>query len=161
MNKWGKIAIGAGILLGGGYLFRMSRTKANLEFEVNSKILSLKLSGITIRVDAKIKNPSDVSLKIKYPFMKIIYKGETLGSSQAIDKDITIPAFGEANVEGIIINIPLSGIFSIGMDLLKSLKTKEGVKVIVKVITTVYTTFSSIPYESEIEQVLKNDGSKA
>ena len=93
--------------------------------------------------------------------MKIIYKGETLGSSQAIDKNITIPAFGEANVEGIIINIPLSGIFSIGMDLLKSLKTKEGVKVIVKVITTVYTTFSSIPYESEIEQVLKNDGSKA
>lgn len=161
MNNWGKIAIGAGILLGGGYLLRMSRTKANLEFEVNSQILSLKLSGITIRIDAKIKNPSDGSLKIKYPFVKVIYKGETLGSSQAIDKNITIPAFGEANVEGIIINIPLSGIFSIGMDLLKSLKTKEGVKVTVKVITTAYYPFSSIPYESEIEQVLKSDGSKA
>lgn len=161
MNRWGKIAIGAGILLGGGYLIRMSRTSANLEIEVGSQILSLKLSGITVKVNAKIKNPTDGSLKIKYPFLKLIYKGETLGSSQVVNQNITIPAFGEANIEGMIINVPLSGIFSIGMDLLKSLKTKEGVKVIVKVITTIYTTFSSLPYESEIEQVLKNDGSKA
>lgn len=155
MNTWGKIAIGAGILLGGGYLLRMSRTSANLETEVNSQILSLKLSGITLKVDAKIKNPTDGSMKIKFPFLKVIYKGETLGSSQVVNKDISIPAFGEANIGGMIINIPLSGVFSIGMELLQSLKTKGSVKVIVKVITTVYTTFSSLPYEEEIEQVLK------
>lgn len=155
MNNLTKILIGTGVVLTGGYLFRMNRTSANLEVEVNSQLLSLKISGLTVRINAKIKNPTDGTLKIKYPFLKLIYKGETLGSSQAIDKDITIPKFGEVNIEGVIINIPLTGIFSIAMDLLKSLKTSEGVKVSVKVITTIYTTFSTLPYEMEIEQTLK------
>ena len=155
MNKWGKIAIGAGLLFGGGYVFRMNRTSTNLEIEINTSILSLKLTGVTVKVDAKIKNPTDGSLKIKYPFFKLIFKGETLGSSQVIDKNINILSFGEAKIEGMLITIPLSGIFSIGMEMLTSLKTKTGVKVTVKVITTIYTVFSSIPYEQEIEQVLK------
>ena len=155
MNNLTKILIGTGVVLTGGYLYRMSRTTANLEMEVDSQLLSLKISGLTVRINAKIKNPTDGTLKIKYPFLKLIYKGETLGSSQAIDKDITIPKFGEVNIEGVIINIPLTGIFSIAMDLLKSLKTSEGVKVSVKVITTIYTTFSTLPYELEVEQTLK------
>ena len=155
MNNLTKILIGTGVVLTGGYLYRMSRTTANLEMEVDSQFLSLKISGLTVRINAKIKNPTDGTLKIKYPFLKLIYKGETLGSSQAIDKDITIPKFGEVNIEGVIINIPLTGIFSIAMDLLKSLKTSEGVKVSVKVITTIYTTFSTLPYELEVEQTLK------
>lgn len=155
MNNLTKILIGTGVVLTGGYLFRMNRTTANLEIEVNSQLLSLKISGLTVRISAKIKNPTDGTLKIKYPFLKLIYKGETLGSSQAIDKDITIPKFGEVNIEGVIINIPLTGIFSIAMDLLKSLKTSEGVKISVKVITTIYTTFSTLPYELEVEQTLK------
>lgn len=155
MNNLTKILIGTGVVLTGGYLFRMNRTTANLEMEVDSQLLSLKISGLTVRVNAKIKNPTDGTLKIKYPFLKLIYKGETLGSSQAIDKDITIPKFGEVNIEGVIINIPLTGIFSVAMDLLKSLKTSEGVKVSVKVITTIYTTFSTLPYEMEFEQTLK------
>lgn len=157
MNNLTKILIGTGVVLTGGYLFRMNRTSANLEIEVNSQLLSLKISGLTVRINAKIKNPTDGTLKIKYPFLKLIYKGETLGSSQAIDKDITIPKFGEVNIEGVIINIPLTGIFSIAMDLLNALKTNEGVKVSVKVITTIYTTFSTLPYETEIEQVLKTN----
>lgn len=155
MNNLTKILIGTGVVLTGGYLFRMNRTTANLEVEVNSQLLSLKISGLTVRINAKIKNPTDGTLKIKYPFLKLIYKGETLGSSQAIDKDIIIPKFGEVNIEGVIINIPLTGIFSIAMDLLKSLKTSEGGKVSVKVITTIYTTFSTLPYELEVEQTLK------
>lgn len=157
MNNLTKILIGTGVVLTGGYLFRMSRTSANLEIEVNSQLLSLKISGLTVRINAKIKNPTDGTLKIKYPFLKLIYKGQTLGSSQVIDKDITIPKFGEVNIDGIIINIPLTGIFSIAMDLLNALKTNEGVKVSVKVITTIYTTFSTLPYETEIEQVLKTN----
>ena len=102
-----------------------------------------------------MKNPTDGTLKIKYPFVKLVYKGDTVGSSQVINQDITIPKYGEANIDGIMINIPLTGIFSVAMDLLKSLKTGVGVKVVVKVVTTIYTTFSSIPYEYETEQTLK------
>ena len=155
MNNLTKILFGTGIVLTGGYLLKMSRTSANIETIIKAKIHSLKLSGITIRVDAKLKNPTKGTLKIKYPFVKLSYKGDTVGSSQVINQDITIPSYGEANIEGVMINIPLTGIFSVAMDLLKSLKTGAGVKVGIKVITTIYTSFSSIPYEYETEQILK------
>ena len=155
MNNLTKILLGTGVVLTGGYLLKMSRTSANIETEIKAKIHSLKLSGIMIRVDAKLKNPTDGTLKLKYPFVKLSFKDSTIGSSQVVNQDITIPSYGEANIEGIMINIPLTGIFSVAMDLLKSLKTSEGVKVSVKVITTIYTTFSTLPYEMEIEQTLK------
>ena len=155
MNNLTKILLGTGVVITGGYLIKMGRTSANIQTEVTSKIHSLKFSGIIIRVDAKLKNPTDGTLKIKYPFVKLSYKNSSIGSSQVINQNITLPSYGEANIEGIMINIPLTGIFSVAMDLLKSLKTGAGVKVMIKVVTTIYTTFSSIPYEFEIEQTLK------
>ena len=160
MNNLTKILIGTGVVITGGYLLKMSRTSANIETEIKAKIHSLKLSGLTIRVDAKLKNPTDGTLKIKYPFVKLSYQNSTIGSSQVVNQNITIPSFGEANIEGVMINIPLTGIFSVAMDLLKSLKTGTGVKVMIKVVTTIYTTFSTIPYEYEVEQTLKADSSK-
>ena len=160
MNNLTKILIGTGVVITGGYLLKMSRTSANIETEIKAKIHSLKLSGLTIRVDAKLKNPTDGTLKLKYPFVKLSYQNSTIGSSQVVNQNITIPSFGEANIEGVMINIPLTGIFSVAMDLLKSLKTGTGVKVMIKVITTIYTTFSTIPYEYEVEQTLKADNSK-
>ena len=160
MNNLTKILIGTGVVITGGYLLKMSRTSANIETEIKAKKHSLKLSGLTIRVDAKLKNPTDGTLKIKYPFVKLAYQNSTIGSSQVVNQNITIPSFGEANIEGVMINIPLTGIFSVAMDLLKSLKTGTGVKVMIKVVTTIYTTFSTIPYEYEVEQTLKADSSK-
>ena len=160
MNNLTKILIGTGVVITGGYLLKMSRTSANIETEIKAKIHSLKLSGLTIRVDAKLKNPTDGTLKIKYPFVKLSFQNSTIGSSQVVNQNITIPSFGEANIEGVMINIPLTGIFSVAMDLLKSLKTGTGVKVMIKVVTTIYTTFSTIPYEYEVEQTLKADSSK-
>ena len=156
MDSLTKIAIGTGVVLTGAYLLKMNRTSASIVTESTAKIHSLKLSGITLRVDTKIKNPTGGTLKIKYPFVKLTYKGDTIGSSQVIDQDITIPKYGEANIESIMINIPLIGIFSSAMDLLHSLKAGEGVKIGIKIITTVYTTFSSFPYEMEQQQILKN-----
>ena len=155
MNNLTKILLGAGAVLTGGYLLRMSRTSANLETEVNAKIHSLTLSGIVIRVDAKLKNPTDGTLKIKYPFVKVGYKDSTIGSSQVLNQNITIPPFGEANIEGIMINIPLLGLFSVALDLIKSIKSGAGVKVMITVVSTIYTTFSSMPYQYEMEQTLK------
>lgn len=155
MNKLTKILIGTGVVLTGGYLLKMGRTSANIETETKAKIHKFDLTGITVRVDAKIKNPTESSLRIKYPFVKLSYKGDTVGSSQVVNQDITIPKFGEANIEAIMINIPLLGIFSVAMDLLKSIKSGAGVKMGVKIITTIYTTFSSFPYEYEQEQILK------
>ena len=155
MNKLTKILIGTGVVLTGGYLFKMSRTSANLETEIKAIIHKFDLTGITIRVDAKIKNPTEGSLKIKYPFVKLAYKGETVGSSQVVNQDITIPKFGEANIEAIMIKIPLMGLLSAGLDLLTSLKSGAGVKIGITIITTIYTAISSFPYEYTQEQIVK------
>jgi hypothetical protein len=155
MNKLTKILIGTGVVVTGGYLLKMSRTPANLETEIKAKIHKLDLSGITVRVDAKIKNPSEGSLNIKYPFVKLSFKGSTVGSSQAIDQDITIPKFGEANIEAILINIPLINLLSVAVDVVKSIKNGGGIKIGIKVITTINTAFSSFPYEFEQEQIVK------
>lgn len=155
MNKLTKILIGTGVVLTGGYLFKMSRTSANLETEIKAIIHKFDLTGITIRVDAKIKNPTEGSLKIKYPFVKLSYKGDTVGSSQVVNQDITIPKFGEANIEAIMIKIPLMGLLSAGLDLLTSLKSGAGVKIGITIITTIYTAISSFPYEYTQEQIVK------
>lgn len=155
MNKLTKILIGSGALLTGAYLFKMSRTSANLETEIKAKIHKFDLSGMTVRVDAKIKNPTEGSLKIKYPFVKLSFKGNTVGSSQAINQDITIPKFGEVNIEAIMINIPIMNIVTVAFDMGKSIKSGTGVKIGIKIITTIYTTFSSFPYEYEQEQIVK------
>jgi len=155
MNRLTKILIGTGVVLTGGYLFKMSRTSANLETEIKAIIHKFDLTGITIRVDAKIKNPTEGSLKIKYPFVKLSYKGETVGSSQVVNQDITIPKFGEANIEAIMIKIPLMGLLSAGLDLLTSLKSGAGVKIGITIITTIYTAISSFPYEYTQEQIVK------
>ena len=155
MNKLTKILIGTGVVLTGGYLFKMSRTSANLETEIKAIIHKFDLTGITIRVDAKIKNPTEGSLKIKYPFVKLSYKGGTVGSSQVVNQDITIPKFGEANIEAIMIKIPLMGLLSAGLDLLTSLKSGAGVKIGITIITTIYTAISSFPYEYTQEQIVK------
>ena len=155
MNKLTKILIGTGVVLTGGYLIKMSRTSANLETEIKAIIHKFDLTGITIRVDAKIKNPTEGSLKIKYPFVKLAYKGETVGSSQVVNQDITIPKFGEANIQAIMIKIPLMGLLSAGLDLLTSLKSGAGVKIGITIITTIYTAISSFPYEYTQEQIVK------
>lgn len=155
MNNLTKIVIGLGALVTGGYLFKVSRTQANLETEIKAKIHKLDFSGLTVRVDAKIKNPTEGSLKIKYPFVKLSYKGSTIGSSQAINQDISINKFGEVNIEAIMINIPILNLVTGAFDILKSLKAGNGIKFTVTIITTIDTMFSSIPFEKEQEIILK------
>jgi hypothetical protein len=46
------------------------------------------------------------------------------------------------------------------MDLLKSLKTGAGITVVIAIVTTIYTAFSTLPYEYKIEQVVKADNNK-
>lgn len=155
MNNLTKIVIGLGALVTGGYLFKVSRTQANLETEIKAKIHKLDFSGLTVRVDAKIKNPTEGSLKIKYPFVKLSYKGSSIGSSQAINQDININKFGEVNIEAIMINIPILNLVTGAFDILKSLKAGNGIKFTVTIITTIDTMFSSIPFEKEQEIILK------
>ena len=151
MANWTKIIVGTGIGAGlvglFAYVTRLKRTSSELESVTSAKIHSLKLDGLTLRVDVQLKNPSNGSFKIKFPFVKIIYKDKTIGTSQVINKDIQLPAYGEAKIEAIMIKIPFTGIISLGAGLYKSLIQKEPVTLFIKTVTTLDLGWKKVPYE--------------
>lgn len=155
MNLLTKILIGAGAATGISYLIKMKRTSSEMETVATAKIHKLDLSALTIRADVQIKNPTKGKLTIKYPFVKILYEGSTIGSSQAINKNIEIPSFGEANIQAIMIQIPLINLVRFGASVLTALKEGKGIKVQVRTSSTIDLGFKSIPYEKKEDLVLK------
>ena len=148
-------AIGGGIIAGAAYLFRLKRTSVELESFAKVNIFKIDLSGLVLQVDVQLKNPTRTKFKIKFPFVKLIYKDATVGTSQVVDKDITIPSYGEAVAEKIMITIPPRNIFSVSAGLLKSLLSGEEVKLNSKTITTIDLGIKKLPYEKIEEIILK------
>ena len=158
MANWKKIGIisgiGAGVVGLVTYVSRLNRAQTQLESVTTAKIHSLKLDGLTIRVDVQLKNPSRSSFNIKFPFVKLVYKDKVVGTSQVIDKNIKIPAYGEANIESIMIKIPVTSIFSIGAGLVKLLVQKVAVVISVKTISTIDLGWKKLPYEKSDDMTL-------
>lgn len=150
METWKKITVGT--IIGGGliggtvYLLRLNKMNAELETVPMVKIHKLDFSGLTLRVDVQLKNPTRTPFKIKFPFIKLVYKGTTVGSSQVLDKDIQIPAFGEAIIDKMMIKVPLMNIFSLSGGLIKAIQNKETVKLEVKTLTTIDIGWKKVPY---------------
>jgi len=130
-------SIGGGLIATAAYVGRLRRTGKELETVTTAMVHKLDLSGITIRVDATLKNPTSSGLKIKFPFVKLIYQDTLIGTSQSVNRDIDIPPFGEARIEKIMIRIPFAGIFSIGAALAKSLASGDAVKLDIVTITSI------------------------
>lgn len=159
MKLWTKIGIGAGLVIAGvAYAMRMNRANTELVSVASAKIHKLDATGITFRVDLQLKNPTQQRLKIKYPFIKLLLKGSVIGTSQSVNKDIIIPAFGQVIVDKIMINVPKSGIFSVGLEIAKSVKSGEELKLIVKTISTIDLLFKKVPYSypQEVTLLKKN-----
>lgn len=155
------IIIGTAIVavVAGGVTYASRLNKVATELVVVPKVMihKLGLDGLTLRVDARLKNPTRTKLNIKFPFVKLMYKDSLMGSSQAVNKDIDIPAFGEAQVDSMMVNIPLLGIFSLAGELLKSLQSGEAVKLAVKTMSLINLGWKKVPYEDTQEYTLKKE----
>jgi hypothetical protein len=150
MKNWEKIAIGTvvgGVVLGGSvYLYRLKNTAVQLEVMPTVMVHKLDLTGLTIRIDVTLKNPTRTAFKIKFPFVKLAYKGTSVGSSQVIDKDITIPAYGQAVIQQIMVRVPILSIFSLSGGLLKAVENGEAAQVDVITVTTIELGMQKIPF---------------
>jgi hypothetical protein len=100
----------------------------------SAKIHKIDFTGLTIRIDVKLKNPTDNGFKMKYPFIQIGYNGKVIGSSQASAQVLSIPPNDEFQVDAIMLNFPLIGMLSLIAGLFKSLRSEQAVKI--KVATT-------------------------
>ncbi|MBX3164694.1 MAG: hypothetical protein KF900_09440 [Bacteroidetes bacterium] len=159
MANWKKIitgtAIGAGIAGIITYITRMKRTSVQLETVAKASIHSLKTDGLTVRIDLQLKNPTNSTFKIKFPFVKVLYADKVIGSSQVINKDITIPAYGEAVIESIMIKMPLLNLLSLGAGLYNLLVNKKEANILISTITTIDLGWKQLPYETTSNITLK------
>jgi hypothetical protein len=157
--NWGKFFMWTGLIgtTTGGiiYFSRLKRTSAELETYAKLNIFKLNFKGLIIQVDVQLKNPTPTKFTIKFPFVKLIYKGVTVGSSQVVNKDIPIPEYGEAVAEKIMIPIQLREEVPLVAGLITSLLAGESVKLSVTKITTIDLGLTKIPYEKTEEVILK------
>ncbi|HVI45241.1 MAG TPA: hypothetical protein VM802_10235 [Chitinophaga sp.] len=159
MNTTGKIlagtAIGAGVIVGISYFKNIKRASVQLEVVPKAYLHSLDLSALKIRVDALLKNPTRATFSIKFPYIRIMYQGALVGSSQVINKDIRIPAFGMVVVDGMMVEAPVLNLLSVTTTLAKDLKEKKPITFDASVITTVNLGWSRIPFETKQQVTLK------
>lgn len=150
--------IGAGAIVGIAYFRNLKRAQAQLQVIPNANIHKVSLDGLTIRVDALLKNPTGAGFKIKYPFIEISHKNMLVGSSQVVNKDIKIPAFGQVLIQDMMVKIPVLSFFSAMYDVVKSLLNNKAIVFTVGVITTIDLGFSQLPYEHKQDLTLKHEG---
>jgi hypothetical protein len=147
--------IGAGVIAGYSYYLKMKKTKAELEVVPDASLYQVNLNGITIRIDLLLKNPTKGSFSMKFPFVKLKYKDSLVGSSEVVDKDIKIPAYGQAKIDKMLVSIPIISIFSVSASILKAIQSKEDVKITATLITTIDLGWTKLPFEESHEITLK------
>lgn len=159
MANWKTIVagtgIGAGIIAIAAYAFRLKKASDHMETVTTAKIHSLNLTGLTIRVDAVLKNPSKTSLKLKFPFVKLIYNKKTIGTSEIINKDIEIPAFGQAHIDEVMIKIPIIDLLSVAAGFYKLIARSEPVNMYVETSSIIDLGWKKLAY-SKREDVTLN-----
>lgn len=138
----GTVAVGA-LLYGGRYLMKLNRLSDELESETKVSIHKVSLSGIELRINVKLKNPSGGSLKVMHPFVKMIYAEKTVASSQVKDLNITIPKFSEVNLEPIEITLGFLNLATTVPGLIKEYRETGRLSLIVNTVTTIN---DSLPY---------------
>ncbi len=156
------LGIGGGLAAGGTYLWRLRKTSVNLEIVPTVKVHKVDLEGLILRVDVTLKNPSSTGLKLKFPFVKLLIKGSSIGSSQAVNRDVALPSYGEARFEAIMIRIPMFSLLSTAKGLLTAIQKGDAFKIAVMTMTTIDLGWKTVPYETtdEVQLIAPKNASK-
>jgi len=142
MEVWKKITVGTlagGVIIGGivfiPKLIKLKNASPELDVVPTAKIHKLDFTGLTIRIDVQLKNPTTASFKMKYPYIRLSYNGSVIGTSQSVNKDIEMPGLGEANITQIMMQVPITSVLSMAGALLKAVKNNTEVKVDIQTVT--------------------------
>lgn len=147
--------LGAGAWAGWSYLKNLKTAGAELEVVPKVAIHQLTWDGLTIRLDVLLKNPTKGSFSIKFPFVKLLYKDTGIGSSGTVDKEIKIPAHGEVLIDKIMVQIPMTGVFSVAFTLIKTLIAGGSETLTVRTLTTINLGIMKLPFETKQDITIK------
>jgi hypothetical protein len=144
----------AGGIGGIAYLLNLNRLSGELEIITKALIHKATLSGLVVRVDVTLKNPSGGSVRVKHPFVKLAYGGSTFATSQVQDKDYELPKYGEKAMEPIFIDLSFLNLATNVPEMLKEYRTKGKLNLDV---TTVTTINNKLPY-NDTQQIAIGQG---
>jgi len=136
------VGVGAAIW-GATYLARLNRLSNELEFTTKVSIFNVSLTGLEVRINVTLKNPSGGTVVVKHPFVKLIYKDKTIVSSQIKDTNVTVPKFSEVRLDPITLDISFLALATTVPALFKEYRSTGKMAITVKTITTIN---DSIPY---------------
>ena len=148
--------IGGGLVAGTVSLLAMRNTGNQLETVASGRIHKLTLTGVIVRVDIKMKNPTNGKLKLRFPFIKLSHGDSTIGSSKSLNTVIEIPQHGEGVAKDIEIEIPYMSLIFGAAGLIKEFKSGNALKVqIITKTAAILALNKEIPYEKKEDIVLK------
>lgn len=157
-----KILIGTGITaaIGGiiwavSYLKGMKNTGDKLDTLTSAMIHSIKLNGLTLRIDVILKNPTEGTLTIKQPYVRVLYENKLIGSSQIQNKIIKIGKYGTQAIDPIYLTIPATGLLTLGDSLFKVLIKKQPAKITTVTVSSILIGGKYITYEKSDTITLK------
>jgi len=143
---WGAGLVG--LVLGGRYLYKLRRLSGELEV-----VTSVTLQGLNLRVDVTLKNPTEGSITVKHPFVKMMYKGDTFASSDVKDVDYVLPKFGQKKLDPIIIKLSFLTLATSFPAMARQYRTQGTMTIDVNIITTIN---NKIPFTKNEKMTIGN-----
>jgi len=147
--------IGAGIIWLISYLNGKKKVGDKLDSVTTVNVHSIKLTGLTLRIDIILKNPTEGTLTIKQPYVKLLFEKAVIGTSQLKDAAIEIPKYGVKALEAIYVTIPATGLLTLGNGLFKLLMKKQPAKITTITVTNIKLGGKFINYEKTDVTTLK------
>lgn len=161
MLKTSHLFLGAGavaaLYYGGSYLLKLKRLAGELEAETKVAIHKVNLTGVDLMINVKLKNPSGGSIKVKHPFVKMLYGEKTIASSEVKDVDITVEKFTEISLEPIKISLGFLSLATTVPALMKEYRETGKFSVVVHTVTTIN---DNLPY-SKTDRITLGGGKSA
>jgi hypothetical protein len=164
MNKLLTIGIAGGLIYGAYKLIQMKNTSGKIISSLsNPRIHKVDLSGITIRTEIKIQNPTKSSITVTKPVVTLSTGGNPITNSNPDSKTITIKPLGTTSLGTIELTIPLTTLlgYASGIkikDLIAAFKKKDmkavgaGLNIPLEVKYSLYA--NNIYYESAPQKIM-------
>jgi len=106
MNKWLKIGIAGGLVLGAIKLFKMKTVSEKMVSNLsNPRIHKVDLTGLYFRTEIKIQNPTKNSMTITKPAVTLTTNGKYITSNSPEQKEIIIKPLTTTDIDTIELNI--------------------------------------------------------
>jgi DNA-directed RNA polymerase subunit K/omega len=161
MNAFTVIAVGGTLVLVGNYLYGINKSQYKIALVATGRVQKISVSGVVLRVQYNIKNPTAATMRMSAPLIKISVNGKQVATSNMQTTDIpeesrdgdkiVIRANTETGAIASELIIPWIALAGVAPDLITRFKNPDGknkISLKVETLCRIFTMVGSFPYES-------------